>query len=139
MTWQTELREKAKRLNLKGMDLLECCSDSHLAAICNGIGPAWFPEILRDFITKLSPTLHWAADLHDLMYYFGDGTKEDFSRANQALAENGAILAKEAYAWYDPLRYLVMLEARRFAKLCERYGYTAYTKAIQDRIDDTHQ
>ena len=135
MNWQNELRKKASQFGLKGVELLDKCTDKQLADICNGIGPAWFPAPLRDFITKLSPTLHWAADLHDLMYYFGDGTKEDFTSANQALAENGAILAKEAYAWYDPLRYLVMLEARRFATLCERYGYTAYTKAIQDRID----
>ena len=139
MNWQNELRTIAGQLRLKGADLLEKCTDEELARICNGIGPAWFPKALRDFITKLSPTLRWATDLHDLMYYFGDGTQEDFTRANNALAENGATLAKASYPWYDPVRYLIILEARRCASLCERYGFPAYDTAIQDRIKDSEK
>ena len=133
MTWQTQLKETAVALGLKGADLVQKCSRKELTDICNGIGPSWFPETLRSIITGLNPTLRIVADLHDLMYYFADGSDQQFEEANRAFAENGAILAKHTYSWYDPRRYAVILKARRFATICQQFGRLAYDKAIEDR------
>ena len=82
----------------------------------------------------IDPTLRIAADLHDLMYYFADGSDEQFSKANKAFAANGTILARHAYPWYDPRRYVVIFRAYRFAAICQKLGYLAYVNAINDRL-----
>ena len=138
-TWQQQLRDNAKRLALQGGELLEMCTDKELQRICNGIGPQWFPEHLRNLIDRFNPTLRQVADLHDLMYYFADGSDEAFHRANAAFASNGITMAKDRYAWYDPRRYWVMLKAKEFADICDILGITAYTAAIRECNNDMSQ
>lgn len=135
-TWQQQLRKTAKRLGLQGGELLEMCTDKELQRICNGIGPQWFPEHLRNLIDTFNPTLRQVADLHDLMYYFADGSDEAFHLANAAFAANGIIMAKDRYAWYDPRRYWVMLKAKEFADICESFGHIAYMAAIDECNED---
>ena len=103
------------------------------ACVCNGIGASWFPEKLRDFVSKMNPSLVVVANNHDLGYYYGSGTHGDFLRINDAFRVNGEKVAKNKYAWYDPRRYWVMLQAAKFAALCDAAGWPAYVAAIKDR------
>jgi hypothetical protein len=127
------MRDLASRLNLVGKDRLFDNSPELIAKVCNGIGPEWFPAALRDAIDRLHPSLKVVAMIHDLDYYFGDGTTEDFNKANSAFAANGIVVADDRYGWYDPRRYLARHSARKFAALCAVGGRVAYNKAIRDR------
>ena len=125
------MRDLASRLNLVGKDRLFDNSPELIAKVC--IGPEWFPAALRDAIDRLHPSLKVVAMIHDLDYYFGDGTTEDFNKANSAFAANGIVVADDRYGWDDPRRYLARPSARKFAALCAVGGHVAYNKAIRDR------
>ena len=127
------MRDLASRLNLVGKDRLFDNSPELIAKVCNGIGPEWFPAAIRAAIDRLHPSLKVVAMIHDLDYYFGDGTTEDFNKANSAFAANGIVVADDRYKWYDPRRYLARRSARKFAALCAVGGRVAYNKAIRDR------
>ena len=114
---------------LSGTDLAEGFTAAQLAAMFNGIGPESWPQILRDAIDKLNPDLMPCAFLHDIDFATGDGTREDFDRANSRLRANGEKIANAKYAWYHPMRYITRRRARTFASLCQRYGWDAYVKA----------
>jgi hypothetical protein len=126
-------REEAARLKLNGAELLLETKDETIMHVCNGIGPEWFPADLRKAIDALHPSLKTVAIIHDLAYYFGDGTAKDFKKANADFAANGVKIADDRYGWYNPLRYIARHEARKFAKLCDIAGSIAYSKAIKER------
>ncbi len=121
--------------------------------VCNGIGPSWFPEILRDAISKLNPDLVVVANNHDLGYYYGTGTQGDFLRQNEAFRINGEKVAddkwakqKVKYGWYDLRRLVLLWECHRikrqaaiFAKLCNEKGWKAYTTARKERKEAEQQ
>ena len=128
-----KMRDIAYMLNLKGYKRLFDNPNALILKVCNGIGPEWFPAAIRAAIDKLHPSLKVVAAIHDLDYYFGDGTTEDFNRANANFAQNGIAVADSRYKWYDPRRYLARHSARKFAALCAVGGRVAYNKAIMDR------
>lgn len=127
-------RELANRLKLIGRELLEA-KDEIVKRVCNGIGPSWFPDELRHVIDKLHPALRPVADIHDMAYYNGDGTYEDFTKANMAFAANGCTVADFRYGWYDPRRYIARHNARKIAAMCQVAGKPAYRNAIRERKD----
>jgi hypothetical protein len=129
------LRELAEAASLEGRDLL-LRPLATVSRVCNGIGPSWFPTRLRLAIDSLHPSLKVVAAIHDLWYYYGADTTEDFLRANRAFRENGEKVAKYLYGWYNPRRYLVAWNAARFAKLCDLAGKIAYVSAIDERRSD---
>ena len=128
-----EKAELAERLGLGSASLLKYLPEKELDHICNGIGPSWFPTTIREMVTKLHKSLAIAADIHDLRYWNGQGTAEDFRDANKEFLENGIKLANHFYGWYDPRRYLARASARNFFELLEIGGRIAYNKAIADR------
>ena len=136
MMTQKELeaaRKEATRLNLAGASLLMETQDDIILRVCNGIGPEWFPADLRKAIDALHPSLKTVAIIHDLAYYFGDGTTQAFRQANADFAANGIKIACDRYGWYNPLRYIARHEAAKFARLCDIGGSIAYKKAIKER------
>ena len=114
---------------LDGTDLAEGFTAAQLAAMFNGIGPESWPQALRDALDDLAADLMPAAFIHDIRYATGDGTREDFDRANKELRANGEKIANAKYAWYHPMRYITRRRARTFASLCQRYGWDAYQAA----------
>lgn len=123
-----QVRNRADRLNLIGRELLHLPKETVMNN-CNGIGPEWFPEKLRSFITWLNPRQKATAAIHDMMYACG----HDFSRANDIFAINGKWEAVAAYKWYSPRRYIAIVKAQIFAKLCQKFGYMAW-KAAQRKM-----
>lgn len=131
-----EMRQLAYNLCLVGWQRLQEDSEETIERVCNGIGPSWFPAVIRQAIDKLHPSLKVVAMIHDLDYYHGDGTYDDFTRANKAFGTNGVRVADATYGWYDPRRYLARHEARKFEALCAAFGWPAYAGAIKEREKD---
>ncbi len=119
-----QVRNRADRLKLIGRELLHLPKETVMRN-CNGIGPEWFPDKLRSFITWLNPRQKATAAIHDMMYACG----HDFSRANDIFAINGKWEAVAAYKWYSPRRYIAIAKAQIFAKLCQKFGYMAWKVA----------
>ena len=128
-----EARKLANDLKLEGASLLSSTPMALIQKICNGIGPSWFPEVIRDAITKLHKCLKVVWMIHDLQYYEGDGTTHCFKKANDNFRENGRIVADYFYKWYDPRRYRERRSAKKFAALCHAFGGIAYKNAIKER------
>lgn len=122
-----ELIRKARELNLENVGILDRYSVEEIAGIYNGIGPDRFPEVLREFLNTLHPTLQVVALIHDIEYHEG-GTREQFTASNERFYRNGKTAAFDAYSWYDPRRYLVWNKARQFSNLCELFGWSGWTK-----------
>ena len=131
-----ELRDLAQKLDLAGKQLLTDTPDEIVEKVCNGIGPSWFPSNIRKAIDRLHPSLKVVAMIHDLAYYFGTGTDDDFKKANADFATNGCKVAEDRYVWYDPRRYLARHSARKFAALCAAFGRLAYINAQREREAD---
>lgn len=122
-----ELIKKARKLRLENVEILDRYSVDEVSVIYNGIGPDRFPEVLREFLNTLHPTLQVVALIHDLEYHEG-GTREQFTESNDRFYRNGKTAAFAEYGWYDPRRYLVWNKARQFSKLCELFGWSGWTK-----------
>lgn len=127
------LKQRAKEAGCEGLHYVTRHPFASLRNICNGIGPEAFPEWLRDKINDLNPTLEPAAMIHDCEWADNDGTRSAFYDSNQRLRRNGEKLAKARYAWYDPRRYVVMSQARRFANICQTFGWLAWKSASAKR------
>lgn len=121
-----ELIRKARELKLENVEILDRYSVEEISVIYNGIGPDRFPEVLREFLNTLHPTLQVVALIHDIEYHEG-GTREQFTESNDRFCRNGKTAAFDAYSWYDPRRYLVWNKARQFRNLCELFGWSGWT------------
>lgn len=126
-------REMAARLQLQGCGPFCTLPALEVQDICNGIGAEWMPASARALLDKRHPTIRIAAMIHDVHYFLGTGTDEDFKAANHNFYVNGCALAKYEYGWWNPTRYLVMWDAYKLANICEAFGRAAYDQAIEDR------
>lgn len=120
------LRSKAEELQLANAALLAKYSLTQLSAIYNGIGPDSFPDWLRDFVSALHPSLAVAALIHDVEWHETDKSREGFAESNDRFKQNGYKVAKSEFAWYNPRRYVVMNQARRFGNYCQLFGWDAW-------------
>lgn len=120
------LRKRCIDLQLLGREVLEKYTDEELQVICNGIGPSAFPAGVRKFVTSIHPTLECSSFIHDVEWFEANGTKEHFTASNDRYAANGVILAKAEYAWYNPVRYIVIVQGYRHASTCQLFGWEAY-------------
>lgn len=115
-----------------GLDCPHGVSLDDAARIFNGVGPSAMPEKYRRRLSKCSKYILPAVFIHDIDCAEGDGTKEDFHRANRRLAKNGRKCADARFKWYNPLRYFVRLQAYTYAKICDAFGWDSYLKAIEE-------
>lgn len=122
-----ELIRKARKLRLENVGILDRYSVEEIAGIYNGIGPDRFPEVLREFLNTLHPTLQVVALIHDIEYHEG-GTRKQFTESNDRFYRNGKTAAFAEYSWYDPRRYLIWNKARQFRNLCELFGWSGWAK-----------
>lgn len=68
-------------------DYLEA-SPSILMIVCNGVGPAWFPDAVLEKVTHYYDYFLPSTNEHDFNYSFLDKTEEEFKRANIKLRRN---------------------------------------------------
>ena len=122
-----ELIQKARKLHLENVEILDRYSVEEISVIYNGIGPDRFPDWLRKIVTESAELFEAAALIHDVEYDEG-GTREQFTAANDRFRRNCYTLVKDRYGWYDPRRYLWMNKARRWSNYCELFGWSGWTK-----------
>ena len=120
------LKEKAEELQLGNFEILRKYTLTELSAIYNGIGPDSFPEWLRKCISVLHPSLAVVALIHDVEWHESDKSKEKFAESNARFKQNGYKVAKAEFGWYNPRRYVVMNQARRFGNICQIFGWNAW-------------
>ena len=118
--------ELADMLELENAEILHKYTPKELTYIYNGIGPDSFPDWLREFINYLNPTLEVAALIHDVEWHESNKTKVSFKDSNDRLTRNGIVLAKNEYCWINPARYKVILQAKKFGKICQLFGFNAW-------------
>lgn len=129
------LKELAEKYRLEDREILGKYPMNRLASIYNGIGPDSFPEWLRNCISGLHPSLAVVAFIHDVEWHESDGTDETFSVTNARFKRNGYRVAKAEYGWYDPRRYIVMNQARRFGNYCQLFGKGGWLKCHEERLE----
>ena len=120
------LKEKAEKLQLENREILRKYTLTELSAIYNGIGPDSFPEWLRNCISALHPSLAVVALIHDVEWHESDKSKEKFAESNARFKQNGYKVSKAEFGWYNPRRYVVMNQARRFGNICQIFGWNAW-------------
>ncbi len=127
------LRDTAIEANLENVEIVKKQHNAQLQRICNGIGPACFPDWLRKGISKIHPTLLPVAFIHDAEWHENSGFIGDFVASNRRFKRNGYKMAKFRYHWFDPRRYIVMRQASRLARICMLFGYPAWTSATRKK------
>ena len=129
------LRELAEKYALEDREILGRYPMNRLAQIYNGIGPDAFPEWLRGFVTALHPSLAVVAFIHDVEWFESDGTDEAFKATNDRFKRNGYKVAEAEFGWYNPRRWIVMNQARRFGNICQALGKSGWLKCHRDRLE----
>lgn len=81
-------RAEVHRLGLSVPPIYDEIDDATLGVNINGIGPDAFPHWLRATTTRLFSVFLPAADVHDIEYTFGDGTREQWHEANRRFQAN---------------------------------------------------
>lgn len=122
-----ELVQKAQRMNLEGVGILNRFSLAQIQKIYNGIGPDSFPDWLREVVTESAGIFEPAAVIHDVEYDIG-GTWQDFTEANERFKRNCYVLVKDEYGWWNPMRYVWLNKARRWANYCQLFGWEGFHK-----------
>ena len=127
-------RQEAYRLGLSGYALLLDTPNDVIRMVCNGIGPSGFPPWALWMLERLLPHIVLPSLIHDLRYWYGNGTYTNFMAANAELAFNSRLVAWRGVAWWRVGRKVaVALAGLLCAKLCDWFGWTAYCTAIKER------
>ena len=127
------LRELCERYELENREILAKYTDGQLAAIYNGIGPEAFPQWLRAALDAVHPSLAPVAFIHDVEWHESDGSEESFAESNARFRGNGCTVACAAFGWWRPRRYKVMWDAVKFARVCQRFGWSAWSAPYEAR------
>ena len=125
-------------LPIKGGRILLKMEPDRVIEICNGVGPESFPSSLRSMIDLTHPYMITASIIHDLRYYYGDGTVLDFIHSNNEFMINSTTVSENMYGRLNPMRYLARRRARQFRELLDRFGWDAYVAAIMERKNGQH-
>ena len=127
------LKELCEEYGLEGRGILTKYTDEELSAIFNGIGPDAFPQWLRSALDALHPSLAPVAFIHDVEWHESDGTEASFAESNARFRRNGFKVASAAFGWWRPRRYKVMWDAVKFARICQRFGWSAWRAPYEAR------
>lgn len=127
------LKGLCEEYGLEGREMLAGHTDEELAGIFNGIGPEAFPQWLRAALDALHPSLAPVAFIHDVEWSESDGSEESFAESNARFRRNGIKVACAAYGWWRPRRYKVMWDAWKFARICQRFGWSAWRAPYEAR------
>ena len=129
----SRLRTLCEKYGLENREILAKYTDEQLAAIYNGIGPEAFPEWLRAALDAMHPSLAPVAFIHDVEWHESDGSASSFEASNARFRRNGIAVACAAFGWWRPRRYKVMWDAVKFARVCQRFGWSAFLAPYEAR------
>ena len=128
-----KLRALCEEYGLEDREILAKYTDEELAAIYNGIGPESFPQWLRAALDAVHPSLAPVAFIHDVEWHESDGSETAFGASNARFRRNGCKVASAAFGWWRPRRYKVMWDAVKFARVCQRFGWSAWRAPYEAR------
>ena len=117
---------EAEKFRLSGRHLL--LDHAAVKLQCNGIGAAWMPDILREGIGVLHPSLILAADIHDRRYSIG-GTASDREAADEEFKVNCFRIITQKYRWFDPRSFFLKQKTLRFYNALRMFGSFAWNKS----------
>lgn len=125
--------EQAKAIKIMGLDFVLSFGIDGICEAYNGIGPQFFPENMRDGVTRKLAIFEPAAMGHDCRFHKSDGTRESFEYANNEFVINCRKCAKAAYPWYSWRRYraYVVIDAMDKFNSSEMGGWRAWQEAYQ--------
>lgn len=127
-----DVRDLAEKLELNGHDVLKRLTNAQIRKCINGIGSEAMPKVVRKALDALHPSLVIASHCHDCQWQYDcDGGRADFLRTNADFERNGIIMAKYLYSWYNPARYIAILNARRYRKILDDFGWPAYKASFK--------
>ena len=127
------LRKACEDMELENRELLAKYTDEQLSDMFNGIGPQGFPGWLRKALDALHPSLKPVAMIHDVEWSESDGRRETFDESNERFRRNGIAVACASFGWWRPRRYKVMWDAVKFARICQRFGWSAFLAPYEAR------
>ena len=127
------LRKACEDMELENRELLAKYTDEQLSDMFNGIGPQGFPGWLRKALDALHPSLKPVAMIHDVEWSESDGSEETFAASNARFRRNGCKGASASFGWWRPRRYLVMWDAVKFARIGQRFGWSAFLAPYEAR------
>ena len=128
-----KLRALCEEYGLENREILAKYTDEELADLFNGIGPEAFPAWLRTALDALHPSLAPVAMIHDVEWSESNGRRETFEASNARFRRNGCKVASAAFGWWRPRRYKVMWDAVKFARICQRFGWSAFLAPYEAR------
>ena len=73
------------------------------------------------------------AFIHDVEWSESDGKEETFAASNARFRRNGCKVASASFGWWRPRRYLVMWDSVKFARICQRFGWSAWRAPYEAR------
>jgi len=103
-----------------------------LEKVCNGIGPAWFPDWVRDKVTDYFEYFLPSTNQHDFDFEFLFKSNFNFKLANDRLCKNMLIqIGKDTNLSYwsfskSTSKWRKKLQARFLYKMCVKYGEDAF-------------
>ena len=74
-------------------------------------------------LDALHPSLAPVAFIHDAEWSESENAPN--AESNARFRRNGVKVAYAAYGWWRPRRYKVMWDAWKFARICQRFGWSA--------------
>lgn len=128
-----KLKALCEECKLENREILSKYTDGELASIFNGIGPDAFPQWLRSALDALHPSLAPVALIHDAEWHESDGTEESFTESNSRFRRNGCAVASASFGWWRLRRYKVMWDSVKFARICQRFGWSAWLAPSEAR------
>jgi len=130
------LRKLALDIGLEEVEILNTFELTQLADMANGIGSESMPSWMRGFVSFLNPSLEPVAFIHDVEWSLEEKSKKHFKESNKRFKKNGHKCAIYFHGWWNPRRYLVMMQASRFAKICQMFGWKAYLSGKPGKLED---
>lgn len=111
----------AEALQLKLLRVNNLFDPVVASKVCNGIGAACWPEVMRDLADRLSPVMRLPAAIHDVDYDRG-GDFSDRLAADLVFRANCELAIRAKYAWYHPGRYVMLARAERYYEYLRLFG-----------------
>lgn len=127
----SELRHRARRLGLEGVDATNKYSINGLKQIYNGIGADTWPDWLSDAASFIHKGSLPAVLLHDVHFHELRGNKKKFDEANAMFARNLGTLAADDYRDNSWKRQFFTDLGTVMGGACQRFGGAAWHNDCQ--------
>ena len=85
----------------------------------------------RAALDALHPSLAPVAFIHDVEWSESENAPN--AESNARFRRNGVKVACAAFGWWRPRRYKVMWDAWKFARICQRFGWSAWRAPYEAR------